>query len=693
MPAGSTKKQFFRPHRHQDHETGISVLITLYLTINFCGYIHLLFIQPYPNTNMNINATYRKYSCNWPYILDKLTQHYHFTLPYHTNLPPLPSNNKALLFIESRFYPHMLTILRKAFHHFPDWGLICYIEQSVAEQYQTLFNTHFSNIHWIIFNDPNYNITSYNNDLTNPQFWQQLPAQHLFIIQYDTWIIGKQNINDFLQYDYIGAPWFYSIYTQEEMNIEYPQWFIPDTQRCGGNGGLSLRHRDAMIDICQQPNLSRYMPNGDIMPEDIFFSTNCYKFGKRLPTLETCIQFACEQYYQPNVVGIHRPFSLIPWSNLFNDIFPELTPLTEECYTQVHQTIPIWYPYAGPNMPPVTDTQWTIVNQTVFQQLCPDEYINHHEMLTEYEHPLGITYILRILLLYQFGGWILNPIYTITSQILEQIPNLSTEPFVLCAIHTNVPIAIYTPPKHPIFHQLIEQTKQRVVQRLHFDIMENVGDPWIMSFLKQHNISSATIQHEYIHTQSANFHQLQSYTMDSISYLHTMIWRERQHEIFEWIPIQNLEVLRNAKFQFNLFGYNITRLCSIIDMKVGWIHMTTSRATLYQTFALVDSEKYTNELYKNNRYDILTIKPYLLSIYHVYLQEYTIEQPLPTNMAMVSSNQTGRRVGFGFYLHDDNLFMMEIDPLLNLDHERMVLWSEMNLIQSNKILILCVSRK
>ena len=121
--------------------------------------------------------------------------------------------------------------------------------------------------------------------------------------------------------------------------------------------------------------------------------------------------------------------------------------------------------------------------------------------------------------------------------------------------------------------------------------------------------------------------------------------------------------------------------------------MTTSRATLYQTFALVDTEKYTNELYKNNRYDILTVKPYLLSIYHVYLQEYTIEQPLPTNMAMVSSNQTGRRIGFGFYLHDGNLYIMEIDPLLRLDHERMVLWSGMNLIQSNKILILCVSRK
>lgn len=58
---------------------------------------------------------------------------------------------------------------------------------------------------------------------------------------------NKEKINSFLQYDYVGAPW-------TNQNI--------------GNGGLSLRNKNKMIEIIQhKPTI--YNQN-----EDIFFSTN-----------------------------------------------------------------------------------------------------------------------------------------------------------------------------------------------------------------------------------------------------------------------------------------------------------------------------------------------------------------------------------------------------------------------------------
>ena len=74
--------------------------------------------------------------------------------------------------------------------------------------------------------------------LTKPWFWEQLaPADHVLLFQSDSIICANapQRVDDYLQYDMIGAP-------------------IAFGMGQGYNGGLSLRSRKKMLDIVKKHN-------------------------------------------------------------------------------------------------------------------------------------------------------------------------------------------------------------------------------------------------------------------------------------------------------------------------------------------------------------------------------------------------------------------------------------------------------
>jgi hypothetical protein len=74
--------------------------------------------------------------------------------------------------------------------------------------------------------------------LTKPWFWEQLaPADHVLLFQADSIICAnaQQHVDDYLQYDMIGAP-------------------IAFGMGQGYNGGLSLRSRTKMLDIVKKYN-------------------------------------------------------------------------------------------------------------------------------------------------------------------------------------------------------------------------------------------------------------------------------------------------------------------------------------------------------------------------------------------------------------------------------------------------------
>lgn len=127
------------------------------------------------------------------------------------------------------------------------------------------------------------NIREYNQLLTSERFWQDIPFEKALIVQHDTGIL-REGINEFLEYDFIGAPL---------KHFPFPYM----------NGGLSLRTRKTMLFICKQ---FKYDTRED-GNEDIFFinKMNKYEIGK-LPTREMADNFSCETVFKLGSFGYHN---------------------------------------------------------------------------------------------------------------------------------------------------------------------------------------------------------------------------------------------------------------------------------------------------------------------------------------------------------------------------------------------------
>ncbi|WQF76397.1 hypothetical protein CDEST_01411 [Colletotrichum destructivum] len=156
--------------------------------------------------------------------------------------PHSPYNHsKVALLIENRANP----ILAPLMLHFisvvpPDWRFrfmgsiesVKFINQSVAIREQVAAGK--LDLTYIPSNMSTAGQEMISRFLTNLWLYETVlqPAEWLLVFQTDSILCAnsKQNINDYLEYDWIGAPW-------------------NPGGRWGGNGGLSIRRVSAMIDI------------------------------------------------------------------------------------------------------------------------------------------------------------------------------------------------------------------------------------------------------------------------------------------------------------------------------------------------------------------------------------------------------------------------------------------------------------
>jgi hypothetical protein len=131
--------------------------------------------------------------------------------------------------------------------------------------------------------------------LTNLWLYEQVlrPAEWLLLFQTDSVLCAnsRQSLNDWLDYDWVGAPW------------------SPES-RFGGNGGLSLRRVSAIVDVLK----NQYRPD-ESRAEDVFLSDLLgHRPGGKLANGTISMEFSAEnQVGKPTVVdhkkakGKHRP--------------------------------------------------------------------------------------------------------------------------------------------------------------------------------------------------------------------------------------------------------------------------------------------------------------------------------------------------------------------------------------------------
>lgn len=123
-------------------------------------------------------------------------------------------------------------------------------------------------------------ISQYNQLLTSHSFWNTLPYDKILIFQSDSKIL-RSGIEQFMKYDYVGAAWSWQLW--------------------GGNGGLSLRSKNAMLNaISNKPYNEGAHGN-----EDVYFSNYLHETNGNLAPRDICEKFSVEAVFGLGSLGIH----------------------------------------------------------------------------------------------------------------------------------------------------------------------------------------------------------------------------------------------------------------------------------------------------------------------------------------------------------------------------------------------------
>ncbi len=136
-------------------------------------------------------------------------------------------------------------------------------------------------------------ILNTNKLFTNISFWKQIQGDKILFFQIDSIMCSNSphKITDYLQYDYIGAPW----------NIQ---------SCCGtkeapvGNGGFSLRNRIKTIQLLQ---IIQWNENKDKLPEDLWYAINLRRYlNASIPSIDVAKTFSVESIFYSHPMAVHK---------------------------------------------------------------------------------------------------------------------------------------------------------------------------------------------------------------------------------------------------------------------------------------------------------------------------------------------------------------------------------------------------
>jgi hypothetical protein len=261
-------------------------LITIFLNNNYYNnlkhYAELVNDTPY-NILSDTKKEYRYFCFNYSNLIKNIS------------LPNIPKESvyEAVL-IEFREMPHLEFLIRNAIHKLKNkWAhtIIC-----GNLNYNYIFNICkqlSANINIIKLDYDNLSVNEYNKLLASTSFWNLLNGEKILIYQEDTCIFGN-NIDEFIKWDYIGAPWI----KEHNNNLLHV-----------GNGGFSLRTKQCMLDVINKQSIESASYNkqfDNIPPEDVYFSKMMidYNIGQ-VADYSTAFKFSSECYINPESFGGH----------------------------------------------------------------------------------------------------------------------------------------------------------------------------------------------------------------------------------------------------------------------------------------------------------------------------------------------------------------------------------------------------
>ena len=251
-------------------------------------------------------------------------------------LPNVPyKSTKQAVYIEFRLLPHSEVLIRNCIYKLgSEWSHTIITGTENYMYYSKMAKNIDNNIEVINMGLTNVTHNDYNNLLLTKEFWNKLNGEKILIYQSDSFIF-KDNISEFLEYDYIG-----SAFPRKDIILSCNQV---------GNGGLSLRSKSKMLEILGKVNLNennyskivnnyKTIKKLDNYPEDIIFSQNMQTMGVgKVADLETAKKFSIDMVYQEDSFGMHCMWNGNKnWEKILNLKIGDIlsTPVTELVYTR-----------------------------------------------------------------------------------------------------------------------------------------------------------------------------------------------------------------------------------------------------------------------------------------------------------------------------------------------------------------------
>ena len=197
--------------------------------------------------------------------------------------------------VDFRIADHIVAVVHNVNHHIPStWPIQIFHGK---ENFGFIMNSTLAPIIktgkiFLTLMDDVYDRARTDSLLTDSKFWLRVRGEKILFFQIDSAMCSNSahKITDFLQYDYIGAPWDLSFFTF-------------DRKYRVGNGGFSFRSRSKLL------ALLALIPYDNKFPEDVWYAQNLHRVNGSIPTIEVAKTFAVESMYYDRPLGVHR----FPW--------------------------------------------------------------------------------------------------------------------------------------------------------------------------------------------------------------------------------------------------------------------------------------------------------------------------------------------------------------------------------------------
>tara|TARA_A100001011_G_C14015851_1_gene717370 strand:- start:48 stop:779 length:732 start_codon:yes stop_codon:yes gene_type:complete len=204
---------------------------------------------------------------------------------------PKKSEN-ALVIVEPRCHQNLAFCIKNACYYCRGWSLYIFHSKSNREFVEKILGNKKDNVNLIEFCSDNITRNEYSSLLCSVDFWIKIKATNILIFQTDVHI-RRFGVEEFLKYDYVGAPWKRNkIMFNSDIRV--------------GNGGLSLRKKWQMIKIITKCSRKNYLKHFTIQNEDLYFAYYAKKLGLKVPHQNEAMKFSVERVYYNDPIGTHQ---------------------------------------------------------------------------------------------------------------------------------------------------------------------------------------------------------------------------------------------------------------------------------------------------------------------------------------------------------------------------------------------------